>query len=99
MGQGERPDEGDRAPADAGGATLPGVGAPPPSPSPGDLGTAATMAPGGATMGTQAPRRDIGTDETVAPAPGTASARTMSAEIIGGAGTLPGPHTVADLPS
>jgi predicted Ser/Thr protein kinase len=99
MGQEERPDEGETASADAGGATLPGVGAPPPSPSPGDLGTAATVAPVGATVGTHAPRRDIGTDETVAPAPGTASARTMSAEIIGGAGTLPGPHTVADLPS
>jgi serine/threonine protein kinase len=44
-----------------------------------------------------APRRDVGLDQTLAA--GMAGAATLSAELVGGAGTLPGPYTVADLPS
>jgi serine/threonine protein kinase/WD40 repeat protein len=66
---------------------------------------AATMAseisPDPATMATAmpapAPRRDVGLDQTLAA--GMAGAPTLSAELVGGAGTLPGPYTVADLPS
>jgi WD40 repeat protein len=83
MGQGDRPPEGERAPVDGGGATLPGVAANP------------------ATMATAVPEptrpRDVAHDHTLAA--GMAGAETLSAELIGGAGTLPGPYTVADLPS
>jgi eukaryotic-like serine/threonine-protein kinase len=124
MGQGERPPDGERAPADGGGATLPGVGALPaggaPPASVGTEGsaalgmmetvaptaavpqtTAASPAPSPGTMATAVPpaarRADLGSMDTMAAGPG--SAETISAELIGGAGTLPGPYTVADLPS